>query len=39
MRNVLIGYDDSQPSKRALQYVIERARDIVEPIQVPIINA
>lgn len=39
MRNVLIAYDGSQPSRRALQYVIERARDIANPIQVHVINA
>jgi nucleotide-binding universal stress UspA family protein len=39
MRNVLVAYDGSQPAKRALQYVIERARDTANPIQVHVINA
>lgn len=39
MRNVLIAYDGSQPSRRALQYVIERAGDSAKPVQVHVINA
>lgn len=39
MRNVLLAYDGSQPARRALQYVIERARDSACPMQVHVINA
>lgn len=39
MRNILVAYDGSQPAKRALQYVIERAHDSASPIQVHVINA
>jgi nucleotide-binding universal stress UspA family protein len=39
MRNVLVAYDGSQPSKRALEYVINRVRDSARPIEVHVINA
>lgn len=38
MHNVLVAYDGSQPSKRALQYVIEQARDSASPMQIHVIN-
>lgn len=39
MRNILLAYDGSDNAKRALQYIIDFARDAPKPLQVQVFNA
>jgi len=38
MRKVLVAFDGSEHSKRALQYVIDFARDSARPIEIHVLN-